>query len=308
MPHDKALSGETLLFFPVSHRDQGGYLKNQLLFFDDVRLVAPALTRKRAWQVDESIYGPLEDAGLLAESSFSDVLDLSFMDRALEDAMKDQTSMQRFMLGQMWEKVCADAALGGEGTSMDFLTPTAFALLYNSALRQDPKTGALLSPSTDNPQYAENARKMWYAASDLASIAQVIESDSHQVGMDTSLVPMDEYLDFRRQNRTAHRRYMNSVRGFFEQVSASPEVRRPHLIAERRTEIREYAAELNKATIRSMAQPTSLIFAIAGVAWSACTLDPTGALIGTTSLLAGAVPQRDNGTYSYLFAASKLRG
>lgn len=297
--------GESLLFFPASQRDRGSYLKNLLLFFDDVRLVAPKKTRERAWQIDEAIYGPLEDAGILTEPSLESLLDMSLVPTDFQEAMSEPNGMERFMLGELWRKVQADPKVGGEGGAMDMLTPTAFAILYSCSYRRDPQSGALLSPGTDTPELVSKAQELW-AGSNHSAISQVIQMDVQQVGVDTGSVPIDEYLAFRAEHRDVHRRYMQAVRGFCEQLQSQDTLAQTKLLAQRQQEIADYGAELNRATPRSLAQPGSVFVGIGGVAWSVATGDPTGALIGVFSVMLGATPQKDHGTYSYLFSAKGI--
>ena len=149
------------------------------------------------------------------------------------------------------------------------------------------------------------AQELW-TNRNLGTMAQVIERDVQQVGIDTGAVPMDEYLAFRAEKRDAHRRYMQAVRGFFEQLQSNDAESQNVVLAQRRQETAPYGLELHRATLRSIVQPGSLLVGLGVVAWSVASGDPTGALIGVFSVMLGATPQKDHGTYSYLFSAKNM--
>jgi hypothetical protein len=298
--------GETLLFFPVMHRDEGGHLKNMLLFFDDARLVAPKRTKERAWAIDEAIYGPLEDVSLLADAELGDVIDLAKLRADGPDFLDQPDGMMRLMLAQLWQQFQQTPASGGEGGAMDMLTPTGFILLFHCAKRQNESSGHFMSPGTDTPEMANRALEL-FADSAGQGLRPVVEADIHQVGVDMAGVPMDEFLAFRTEQRDAHSRYMREARGLLQELrSVSPEAQQG-LLTERRQRIADYGADLERQARHAWKQPTSLAAAVGGVAWSAATMDPTGAIIGMFSLVFGlpGKRQQDQGAYSCLFNAAR---
>jgi hypothetical protein len=304
----KLQPGETLLFFPVTHRDEGGYLKNMLLFFDDARLVAPKRMKDRAWAIDEAIYGPLEDAGLLGDAELGDVIDPAKLRTDGPDFLDQPDGMMRLMLAQLWQQFQQTPASGGEGGAMDMLTPTGFILLFHCAKRQHESSGHFMSPGTDTPEMAHKAIEL-FADSAAHGVRPVVEADIQQVGVDMAGVPIDEFLAFRTEHRDAHSRYMREARGLLQELVSVPPEAQQAILTERRQRIADYGADLDRQAQKAWKRPTSLAAAVGGVAWSAATMDPTGAIIGMFSLVFGlpGKQQQDQGAYSYLFNAASKR-
>lgn len=218
----KIQPGETLLFFPVTHRDEGGYLKNMLLFFDDARLVAPRRMKERAWAIDEAIYGPLQDASLLADAELSEVIDPLKLRADGPDFLDQPDGMMRLMLAQLWQTFQQTPASGGEGGAIDMLTPTGFILLFHCAKRQNESSGHFMSPGTDTPEMANKALEL-FSDSAGQGLQPVVETDIQQVGIDMAGVPSGAP----RRSQSLHARSTRSSArtsfGFARGATSSPD-------------------------------------------------------------------------------------
>jgi len=223
--------------------------------------------------IDEAIYGPFQGVDILTEAELSDTLNLSYLQTDIESALEEPNGMTKFMLSEMWKKIQATPKIGNEGGVMDMLTPTAFALLFNCSYRRDPISGNLLSPCTDAPEYAQKSQALW-SDSVPKKMSQIVEMDIQQVGVDTGALPIDEYISFRNDNRSEHQRYMRAVRGFCEQIQNKNVESQEMLINQRKQEIADYGAELNKRTLKSLAQPSSLSVGFGGVCMEPWTWRP----------------------------------
>ncbi|MBE4771235.1 hypothetical protein [Streptomyces caniscabiei] len=140
--------------------------------------------------------------------------------------------------------------------------------------------------------------------------ARVIESDWHEVGVDLSLVPLDEVLDFRAEHGESFRSYAQGLRNL---LLASEKLNDEQFEAElsvRSAQISEEAANLQKMTRRAFGQSVAAaVLALGGATWTATQGDPIGALFATASAgVAFARPSRPVTAYSYFFEIDRRFG
>lgn len=166
------------------------------------------------------------------------------------------------------------------------------------------KMNAELSPATDMPQFVEALSEL-LAIKSTASSAAVISFDLAIVGVNLGPVPIEEVLDFRKENLKAHRRYCLSVRRFAVELSLMPEKERRTAFGMRQSELDEMASELRNKARKAWKRPASFGLTLAGAAIAAAAGHPIAAALsaGAAALRYEGTKLEDAGAYSYLFAA-----
>ena len=130
------------------------------------------------------------------------------------------------------------------------------------------------------------------------------------VGIDLASVPMDEVLDFRRQNYSLHRNYSLSVRKFARELSFMPAEEREAEFEKRQDELDDATRAIKKASRKAWKKPVSFGISLAGAAWAFQSGDPTAAAIALSGALFGFQSEKaeDLGVYSYIFSAQQTLG
>jgi hypothetical protein len=162
---------------------------------------------------------------------------------------------------------------------------------------------ATLSPATDMTNMVRALTELVGAKTD-PSIGSVVEFDLSTVTVDLGSVPIDEALDFRKQNLDAHKHYMLSVREFAMELSPMPEAERQVAFEVRQIELDELANDLRRRARKAWRKPSSFALTLAGSALSIVT-SPIASLLRIAGSVAGyeRPSAADAGPYSYLFSA-----
>lgn len=136
---------------------------------------------------------------------------------------------------------------------------------------------------------------------------QVVHRDLIDVGIDLSQVPLDEILEFRRESGKEFRKYARDLRRFVINLETAGPADRERLIGDRSEELSDAASDVRGAR-RAWGRPVvSLVLAGAGAAWTLHQADPTGAVLGALSALAGySAPERADTAFTYLFEARNM--
>lgn len=140
------------------------------------------------------------------------------------------------------------------------------------------------------------------------SQAEIIESDLNLIGVDLSLVPLDEVLAFREAHGKQYRDYAISLRSFMAELAPMAESERIAAFRLRKAEIEDAAEELHRISRRSWLQPTaSIALGIVGAAWTATHGDAVSAVLALIGGAVGASMPDTNirGAYSYFFEARR---
>ena len=132
----------------------------------------------------------------------------------------------------------------------------------------------------------------------------VVIFDLNAVTVDLASVPLDEVLDFRRQNLEAHMRYMVSVRRFAMALSHMPEEERRVNFEHRQGELDDLASDLRSCGRKAWKKPASFALSGLGAALSAKAAPVSSLIRFASSLFANERGgEADSGAYSYLFRA-----
>jgi hypothetical protein len=313
-------------------------LKSLLLFFDGVALLVPRYMKDRPEKNDPIMATPLRKAGLLhllepeilvdkaatkqLVATFGAMINSGRFDRL----SKDGTAFHELpysRLGGYGDPLLAEALLEQlkarklardteDGVSIPMhpvIRSTVLVLLAQILRPKGEALGMELSPTTDMPQLVDSLCEI-LSLSKPASAGGVVAFDLETVAPDLSLVPLDEVLDFRRQNLKQYQEYSRNVRRFVREIGGLPVRQREKAFLDRQEEIRDLAADLKRTGWKSWKKPASFGLSIAGAAWTLKTGDPIGALLAAAGAVTGlgADSEPQVSAYSYLFTARSRYG
>ena len=328
---------ELAFYYPNFMWTYGEWIKNLVLFFDGIALLVPEYMKERPEDLDRPIVVGLKDEGLLDIIEPEKAVDKSATEK-LAEAMTDIIASG--MLDNLTEEETAFRELsmsrlgsyGDEG-----LYEMIFDELKKRGLARDsedrvsipmhPKVRSLvlvllsqilcpygnvinakLSPATDQGVLV-SALSEFLSLETSPSVGKVVEFDLNTVTVDVAAVPFDEVLDFRRQNLSAHKRYMLHARKFAFELSRMPKEEQEVNFAIRQTELNDLASELRNRGRKAWKRPASFALTLAGAAASAIA-----APIATAVRLGGQVigherpGEATTAAYSYLFSARRRFG
>jgi hypothetical protein len=136
-------------------------------------------------------------------------------------------------------------------------------------------------------------------------VSDVFTFDLEHVGVDLSLVPVDEVVAFRKENLAAHRHYCVSARRFAEELSHMEIGERQTAFDLRQEELREIASALASRAAKAWRKPASLALSLTAAAIGLSTANPVAAALsaGAAAIGYSPSPKLDTGSYSYIFKA-----
>lgn len=322
---------EVAFYYPNPIWRYGDWIKNLILFFDGVALLVPNYMTEKPEQIDAAIVNGLREHGLLhilepetavdqsaAEKLASVMADL-FSSGLLDALGTESTAFHELSysrLGGSGDQGLANMILeelksrglardSEEGVSIPMHPTVRSLVLVLLAQILKPKgreLGLDLSPATDRPEIVK-------ALADLLSLpnqpsaGEVVASDLLTVGVNLSAIPIDEILDYRRQNQEAYRAYRRSLRSFIRNLQGLDRHARDEALAERQTEIEDLANDVRRASRLAWRRPASLTLGLVGAAW-AVSGDPLGAVLSAAGAVTGFLPDaKFVSAYSYFFSA-----
>jgi hypothetical protein len=308
------------------------WVKSLLLFFDGLALALPSETAMRLIDADPILAQPLFERNLLHNyeptqwfkfpTGQSDEVEREFFERVypllndpqgLSEAslyyldgffMGVDTSdpdIYMLRLEAMWEHV---KSLGGQFGEDDYLV-VSLAVGIISKLLHEHINDAAIQPVIND----ENAASFVDAliGPQAGNRAKIIVSDLAHIGLDLSIVPLDEVLEFRREHGSEYRDYSREIRQFALDLSLMPEAERSTATAERRSELDDRAADLRRTGRSAFGRElVTLSFGIAGAAWTLRTGDIWGAAFAAGAAAAGLSkpnPTPMGAAYSYILRA-----
>ena len=172
-------------------------------------------------------------------------------------------------------------------------------VLLAQILRPKGKTlGMELLPATDRPELMQGLTDLFNLPT-LPSAGHVVSSDLQTVGVDLSLVPLDELLDYRHENKDLYRSYARNVRGFVRDISTLPAPQRQGSLEDRQDELADLANDLRKTSRRAWKRPASFALSGAGAVWTAASGDFLAALLALGALAAGLKEDGRRGSWSF---------
>jgi hypothetical protein len=137
----------------------------------------------------------------------------------------------------------------------------------------------------------------------------VIAFDLQVVSVDLKHVPLDEVLQFRNENRAAHRKYMNDLRSFADGVSVMTDVDRSRALQDRRDDLNDQARALHRLSLNAWKNPGRVGgfgLGLTGAAYSVATGSLVAGVIAALTAAVSMIPDPPNASaYSYLFKAAR---
>lgn len=331
---------ETAYYYPEPYwlAHEGGWIKNLLLFFDEVAILLPRYMRGRNVTADPTLAGPLEDRGLLrvleperfvdeeATTRLTDMVQWLIEEKAFDDLPPvppralAELSMSR--MGYIAIREAADRvyeALAARGLAVPsedevsipmhpFVRAVYLVLLAQLARDTGARHGLDLLPIT-NGRGAIDIFEQYLQLPPMPSRGRVISFDLEAVSIDLDNVPLDEVLSFREENRDVHRRYMQNLRDFSSQISLLDEAERARAFTDRQAELAAEARDLMTQARKAWKSPKDVAtfgLGLTGAAWAFATHSPLPALLTLAGAGLGMLPGKDQSSaFSYLFKAKR---
>lgn len=334
----KAQPKEIAFYYPGPIWHGSDWIKTLILFFDGVGILLPKYMKGKLEHEDPATAIPLMDKGLLhvlepekivdktatkqLGNTMGELIKSGALDKLPKDLRYHEISYSR-MGGYGDEKIARDLLekLKAKGLAKDSedgvsipMHPMVRALilvLLSQILRPHGKDlGAELSPATDRPDIVRALEEL-LGLPQTASAGHVVALDLETVAVDLRLVPLDEVLDFRKENFKAHRQYVRAVRKLTRELSSLPEKDREQELETRREELQDLASNLKTTSRKAWKRPAGFAIGMAGAFWKFLPVNATGGhdfvgpLLTAAGLLVGlkGKDKVDTGAYSYLFQA-----
>ena len=327
---------EVVFYYPSWMWYSDNAIKNLLLFFDGVALLVPEYMKERPEQLVPEIATPLLDANLLHLLEPEKMVDKAMTEKlaealtdiitsgVLDPLAREQTRFQELSysrLGgygdaELTQMIIEELKARGlarnseDGVSVPLhpkVRLLVLVLLSHILPPQGANFGLALEPATDRLEWVEALRDL-FSLSSQPSAGNVVATDLETVGVDLSLVPLDEVLSFRTEHLEDYRAYRRSVKKFVRYLSLLPEDERAGELGDRIGEIKDRADVLNHRASKAWSGPVSSVFGLAGVGYSILSSDPTGVILGVISTFLGhrETKSADRCSFSYLFGAANI--
>lgn len=327
---------EMAFYYPGHLWYHTGWLKNLLLFFDGVALLAPRYKKHEPETLDPDLVGPLKERGLLrileaetivnkeATAQLAEAMTKIIVSGTLDKLAKEQTAFHELSysrLGGYGDAELADAIFSElkrrglakdtkDGVSIPMhpkVRVLVLVLLAQILRAQGRKIDLELAPATDRPELVEALGEL-VSVPTPTSTANVVAFDLDTVGVDLARVPLDEVLAFRSEYFRQHQGYARAVRRFVQELSILSEEERLRAFEDRQAEVRDMAHELKTISRRAWRRPASFALTIAGATWTLKSGNPVGAILAAAGAIVGmkAKESASTGAYSYLFSAARL--
>ena len=332
---------EVAYYYPATFWYEGhtsDWIKNILLFFDQVATLVPDFVVERAIDADPTLVGPLVDQGILRfiepkEIIDPESLDLMFNDlfRLVEDADDKLTDrpediaylsttrmglhidaeMTRMMVDHLVDRGLAEHfAEGALNFRINRDLRDTILCLWSQYLIMPGRTklNLELMPITDDPGRVDLLMRS-IATLNKPSLTAVVALDVQAVSIDLASVPLDEVLAFREDHGKEYRAYRRGLNSMCSHLSLQedPEMRM-QLLSDRTEELIDLSADLRRRSRLAFKLVRMLPFGLglAGAAIAGTTGGAANFASDAVSAL-GAVPtgkgSGDLGAYSYLFGA-----
>ena len=330
-------------YYPGQYWINADWIKNLILFFDGVAMLIPKYMEDHGTFDDYPIISSLRDHGLfhvirpeenigeketkaLAETLVK-IIDAGRLDHLTKSSHKDakrsnfgSLSMSRLgyygdeklansIFQELKARGLADDSEDGFSIPMHRIVRALILVLLAQIIRpKGEDMGLTLSPTTDQRTLVDALNEV-ISNTDTSSpsIGDIVSFDMAMVGVDLGSVPMEEILDFRRQNYSQHRDYSLLVRKFARELSLMPSEERQAVFEQRQEALNDAANSLKKLNWMAWKKPISFGITFAGAAYTYHTGNPISAAIAGASAVVGMLPDRSDeaSVYSYLISAQR---
>lgn len=309
-------------------------IKSMLLFYDGVGFLIPKYKQGEPEAADPVLAAPLREKGLLHYFVADEVIDepaakalANAMGEIIESGSLNQfiqgdtefhsLSMSRLgfdgnaevatqLFGRLKDMGLAKESEDGSSIPMHPMVRYLVLVLLAQILRApSAKKGIDLAPITDRQSILASLTGVLNIPNS-PSAGKVIEFDLQSVTADLSAVPLEEVLDFRKQNLEAHKLYMRALRQFAREISLMPQGDQESAITDRQAELDDYAADIKNRSRRAWHKPATVGLGLAGATWAAAAGDPVSALLALGAIGAAefGAGERQVDAYSYMISIS----
>ena len=329
---------EVAFYYPGQYWYDADWIKNLILFFDGIAMLIPNYMEDHGRFDDYPIISSLKEHGLfhiirpeesvgaketetLAEA-LVEIIASGRLDHLKDTERSSFGSLSMSRLGYYGDEKLADfifqelkarglANDSEDGVSIPIHRTVRALILVLLAQILRPKgadMGLTLSPATDQPRLVDALQEI-IANPDAScpKLGDIVSFDMAMVGVDLGDVPMEEILDFRKQNYSQHRDYSLAVRKFARELSLMQPEERLASFERRQEELDDAARDLKKLNRTAWKKPVSFGITLAGSAWTYHSGDPIGAVIASAGAIFGIFPDKSDevGVYSYLISARR---
>lgn len=327
---------EVAFYYPGPVWDSGDWIKNLILFFDGIALLVPDYIKNKPFTSDPSIATELDKHGLLhildpktlidreATTKLAELMTDVITSGELNALANDGAPFEQISLSRLGESGDRDLALmileelksrglakdSEDGNSIPIhpTVRTLILVLLSQILKPQGKSiGLELSPVTERENLFGSLEKLLALHNARNSSGrQVVAFDLKDVGVDLSIFPIDEILDFRKENFRLYRRYALSVKDFVTELNALSDEQIKDKYEKRHLEIGEIAEELKRISSKAWRNRATFAFGLAGIAYSAYSGSTETILTGIAALLAAYnPPEVKTNDYSYIIKANQ---
>jgi hypothetical protein len=330
---------EIAFYYPGPIWHSSDWIKTLILFFDGVGILLPDYMKGKLEHEDPATAIPLLEKGLLhvlepekvvdkqatkqLGETMGELIKSGVLDKLPKDIRFHEISYSRMggygdekiardLLEQLKTKGLAKDSADGKSIPMQPMVRALILVLLSQILRPHGRElNAELSPATDRPDIVRALEEL-LAIPQTPSAGHVVALDLEMVTADLRLVPLDEVLDFRKENLKAHRAYVRAVRKLVRELSKMSENEREEVLETRSEEIQDLANSLKSISRKAWKRPAGFAIGIAGAFWNFLGTDKAGAhdfvgpLLTAAGLLIGleGAEKVNTGAYSYLFQVS----
>lgn len=330
---------EVAFYYPNPMWANSDWIKNLILFFDGIALLVPNYMTDRVDRIDPAIVAGLREHNLLhiiepekavdraatqkLATMLTDIMASGFFDKLSDDGSAfAELSMSRMgfhgdeeiakaILAELVSRKLAQPSEDGVSIPMHRRVRVLILVLLAQILAPyGANLGAELCPATDQTLLVRGLEEL-LTFSAKTSDAGVISFDMNTVGVDVSNFPIDEILDFRRQNYTQFQKYRDSIKLFASEISALPDDKRDIAFRMRQDELDALGSDLKKVSRNAWRKPAAFGLTLVGATVNA-TMGGNPIL---SALAAGAaalnytpMSKPKLGAYSYVFQAARRFG
>ena len=327
-------------YYPGQYWRSADWIKNLVLFFDGIAMLIPEYMEDEGSFDDYPIMAALKDHGLFgivrpeeavgAEETeqLATALGNIIATGGLDDLIRvtpggdaessfGSLSMSRMgyagnrelaesILKQLKERGLARDSEDGVSIPMHATVRTLILVLLAQILRgRGPGMGMILSPVTDSWNLVYALKDIISPPSSPPSIGDVVSFDLSVVGVDLGSVPMDEILDFRKQNYESHREYRLSIVKFAGELSRLEPRDRDASFEKRQEELDAMAQGLRRANWRAWKRPATFALSAANAYVAVESGSTIAGVIAALLAVVGLIPDgsKESNVYSYLMSA-----
>ena len=327
-------------YYPGQYWSDSDWIKNLVLFFDGIRMLIPEYMEDHGSFDDYPIVAALKEHSLFnimrpetavgaketeaLSKALTDIISSGGLDHLIQMTSEDKEgssfgslSMSRLgysgseeladvIFNQLKDRGLARDSEDGVTVPMHRTVRTLILVLLSQILRGKGKEmGVTLSPVTDQWDLVFALKDVISAPATPTGVGDIVSFDLGVVGVDLSSVPIDEILDFRQQNYSAHRDYRLSVLKFSHELSNLETGDREAAFERRQEELDAKAQALRKANWQAWKKPATFALSAASAALAVKSGSPTSAAIAILLAMVGLIPDgsKEASVYSYLMSA-----